>query len=563
MDRTGLIIMFKLKKYKQMRYLLILFVFIVFLSNSMAQKSSDKGLQSITAQTVEAPLKFLASDWTEGRELGTKGAYMAADYIASLFQLYDIKPLGDMDVKRLSREPKMRGAKEQTYRSYFQNFDLLTGLRKKDCELQLIKSTKFSTKEKRLIEGSDYQLQGGNGTIVIDAPTVFLGYGLKSEDLKSDPFKKIDLNGKIVFLLSGFPGVNNKESENYKTLKKDTLFSVGKLERDKIENARKAGALAVVRYNPNSKFRASSPSNLPMHHNNGYYEGDQKQDDFYLKKIFLPNWGDKQEIPVIQINKNIAESILADSGDLLPSMQKSDYDISSFKATELVGSRFRLKIVNDQKVIRARNVLGYIEGKNPNEVVVIGGHYDHVGKYNGFIFNGADDNVSGTVGVLSLARAFKESGEKPEKTIVFAAWTAEEMGLWGSKYFVKNIPDSLNVILNINLDMIGRTSIKDSSETYLSMVYTTGHEVFEQMFKDNNKTNNFDLDIRYRSDKQPKGGSDFAPFAAEGIPVISITTGLHRDYHMPNDELESIDLNKMAEILKLTYLGLNDILKIE
>jgi len=153
------------------------------------------------------------------------------------------------------------------------------------------------------------------------------------------------------------------------------------------------------------------------------------------------------------------------------------------------------------------------------------------------------------------------SGKKPAKTIVFAAWTAEEQGLWGSKYFVKNIPDNMNVVLNINLDMIGRTSIQHDSESYLRFQYTESHPEFETIFGNINSSYKLNLDIQYKPDEQPKGGSDFVPFAAEGIPVISLFTGLHRDYHFPNDEIESINLEKMTNIIRLAYLGLNDILE--
>jgi Zn-dependent M28 family amino/carboxypeptidase len=236
------------------------------------------------------------------------------------------------------------------------------------------------------------------------------------------------------------------------------------------------------------------------------------------------------------------------------------YRMSSFKPVDLPETVFHLTIKKEQEVIRARNVIGYIEGENPNEAVVIGGHYDHVGKYNGFVFNGADDNVSGTVGMLSLARAFMETGTKPARTIVFAAWTGEEQGLWGSKYFVKNIPDDLSILLNINLDMISRTTVGDSTGQYLSLLYTTGYESFEKTFRAITEEYGFALDILYESKKIPRGGSDFTPFAKEGIPVISLFTGLHRDYHMPNDEIEFMNLDKMVEIIKLTYLGLNEIL---
>jgi len=528
-----------------------------------AQNAQDKDLQVISVETVEAPLKFLASDWTEGREVGTKGAYMAADYIASVFQMYGIKPLGDMEQKRMSREFKLKGEKPQFYRSYFQNFDLISEPRNKKSELRWLKSTGMSTQLKKLTEGADYQVQGKFGSVEIDAPIVFLGYGIKNKDLNCDPFQKVDLKGKIAFILAGFAGLNDKESENYKTLNKDNLLSTNKLESDKIENARKAGAIAVVIYNPGQIFKAEKPSNLPFFTDNEFYEGDKAQDDFYLKKIYLPNWENEQEVPVLHINKNIAESILKDEDGILPAMQKPDYDMSSFKGKELIGTRFQFKINSDQKVIRARNVLGYIEGENTDEAVVIAGHYDHVGKYNGFIFNGADDNASGTTRMLTLARAFKESGKKPAKTIVFAAWTGEEQGLWGSKYFVRNIPDGINVVLDINLDMIGRTSLKDDSEEYLKMQYTKKHENFEQIFKKLNKANNLNLDIRFFPNDQLKGGSDFVPFADKGLPVISLFTGLHRHYHYPNDELEFINLEKMTNIIKLTYLGLNEILETE
>jgi hypothetical protein len=544
-----------------MKNLITILFLLVFLSDLVAQDSEDKGLNAISTETVEAPLKFLASDWTEGRELGTKGAYMAADYIASIFQMYGIKPLGDMAQKRLSRELKLQGEKPEQYRSYFQNFDLISETRNKKSSLNWTKSTAVSEQTKELVEGTDYQIQGRFSSMAIDAPIVFLGYGIKNEDLNCDPFKQVDLKGKIAFVLTGFAGINDKESDNYKTLNKDNLLSTNKLEKDKIENARKAGAIAVVKYTPGRIFKSAKPSNLPMFSDNEFYEGDKEQNDFYLKKIFLPNWENTEEMPVIELNKNIAESILNAENGILTAMQKADYKMSAFKGKELSGSRLQFKINNDQKVIRARNVLGYIEGENTDEVVVIAGHYDHVGKYNGFIFNGADDNASGTVGMLTLARAYKMSGKKPAKTIVFAAWTGEEQGLWGSKYFVKNIPDNLNVVLDINMDMIGRTSIQHDSEGYLKMQYTEEYPMFEKIFQKQNETNSLNLDIRFFPSEQPKGASDFVPFAAEGIPVISLFTGLHRDYHYPNDEIESINIEKMTNIIKLTYLGLNDILK--
>ncbi len=543
-----------------MRYIASLLILYTIFCTATAQKTPDRGLQSITVQTVEAPLEFLASDWTEGREVGTKGAYMAADYIASLFKLYELRRLGDMAVQKMCRESRMSGLKPESYRSYFQNFDLLTGSRKSENTLLLKRKTAHSVQEIKLIEGTDYQLQGNPTSMKIEAPVVFLGYGLKNESLKCDPFRKVDLQGKIVFLLNGFAGIDDPGSFNYKVIKSDSTRSLRQLERDKIEHAKKAGALAVIRYNPQRTFKSAHPSNLPMHHDHEFYEGDQALDDFYLKKIQLPDWDEKEVMPVIEINEILAGSILKESVGLLASILDPAYKMSSFKALDLTNTQFLLSIKRDQEVIRARNVIGYIEGEDPSEAIVIGGHYDHVGKYSGFIYNGADDNASGTTGMLSLARAIHESGRKPAKTIIFAAWTGEEQGLWGSKYFVKHIPDDQNIVLDINMDMISRTPMADSTGQYLSMLYTSGHESFEQVFRSINELHSLKLNIEYRSQEQPRGGSDFTPFAKEGIPVISLFTGLHKDYHMPNDEIEFINLDKMVRIIKLTYLGLNEIL---
>ncbi len=130
-----------------MKYFASILLIITIVFTASAQKTDDEGLKSITLESVEAPLEFLASDWTEGREVGTKGAYMAADYIASLFKLYGIRPLGDMAEKKMSREIRMAGGKPETYRSYFQNFDLLTGPRESENSLSLIKRTASSVKE--------------------------------------------------------------------------------------------------------------------------------------------------------------------------------------------------------------------------------------------------------------------------------------------------------------------------------------------------------------------------------------------------------------------------------
>lgn len=539
--------------------LVLIFALLLPSSSLLFSQNVDPGLQSLSREKIEAPLEFLSSDWTEGREAGTKGAYLASDYIAGLFKLYGIQPMGDMARERMIRERRMRGEEQRSYRSYFQNFDMLTGSRKPEYELFVEKTTGNSSLTSKLVEGNDYQIRGSYATSRIDAAVVFLGFGIKNEQLKSNPYQKTDVQGKIVFIIDGFPGLKDSLSENYKTLLTDGSITPGELERNKIKLAEENGAAAIIIYNPYRETLVSdTPSNLPFFYDEEYYEGDVPKDDYYLKRLQLPHWEDGSGVPVIRVNKATSELLL---GNLLQQTLSTGYNLASFRSSELENFRVDLNIKNDQKVIKVRNVLGYIEGENPNEAIVIGAHFDHVGKYNGFIFNGADDNASGTAGVLALARAFSEKNVKPPKTIIFAAWTAEEQGLWGSKYFVKNMPDNIKIVLNVNLDMISRTDIKDSTGNNLSFLYTRGHEGFEKIFTEINQQQDFDLQLTCKSQIKPRGGSDFTPFAEHGIPIISLFTGLHKDYHMPNDEFEFLDLDKMVNIIRLTYLGVNRILE--
>ena len=222
-------------------------VISLFIPFSLSSQITDPGLQVISGEKVEAPLEFLASDWTEGREAGTKGAWLASDYIAGLFKLYGVKPMGNMTLEKISRERRMKGEKPETYRSYFQNFDMLTGSRKPEFELYLQQITPQSAFTKKLIEGVDFQVRGPAGTMEIDAPVVFLGYGVKNEKLKSNPWHDTDVNGKIVFIVSGFPGIKDSLSLAYQTLKNGEGIKPGEIEREKIKQAEDAGALAVIR----------------------------------------------------------------------------------------------------------------------------------------------------------------------------------------------------------------------------------------------------------------------------------------------------------------------------
>jgi Predicted aminopeptidases len=224
-----------------------------------------------------------------------------------------------------------------------------------------------------------------------------------------------------------------------------------------------------------------------------------------------------------------------------------------------------------------RNVLGKIEGKNKDEYIIVGAHYDHIGlssdtTLNDRIFNGADDNASGVSAILQIAKAFVAADELPQKTIIFAFWDAEEIGLIGSKCFVALHEDISKVKSYLNLDMIGRNNndtclqvaflysdttinygqqIKESIEEYgLNIESVTDDETINRNFSQGSKMNfeNFKLSSLFRL------SSDNASFEMKGVPIFLFTTGLHYDYHKTSDHAEKISWAKLNDICKISFI---------
>lgn len=189
------------------------------------------------------------------------------------------------------------------------------------------------------------------------------------------------------------------------------------------------------------------------------------------------------------------------------------------------------------------NVMARIEGKNPNEIVVMGAHYDHLGVDplldGDKIYNGADDNASGVSAVLQIARAFLESGVKPERTIIFALWDGEEKGLLGSEHFVLTYPDLSKIKGYINFDMIGRNN-NEAKPKHVVYFYTEAHPAFGEWLKNDVEKYGLQLEPNYRPWDRPIGGGDNGSFAKRDIPIIWYHTDGHPDYHQPSDHADQI-----------------------
>lgn len=214
---------------------------------------------------------------------------------------------------------------------------------------------------------------------------------------------------------------------------------------------------------------------------------------------------------------------------------------------------------NVHRVCKLRNILAKIDGENPDEIVIVGAHYDHLGidpmLVGDNIFNGADDNASGVQAVLQILKAFIETGKQPSRTVVFAFWDGEERGLLGSQYFVRNFIDMNKVKGYMNFDMIGRNNMEHRPQ-HFNLLYLNKDSVFAKWMKDDIDKYHLQLDPDLKPADDFSGGSDQAPFFKAGVPIVWYQTGAQPDFHMPTDEVDRINWDKMVEITKSAFLCL-------
>lgn len=210
------------------------------------------------------------------------------------------------------------------------------------------------------------------------------------------------------------------------------------------------------------------------------------------------------------------------------------------------------------RVLHMANVLGIIPGERTDEYVIVGAHFDHLGRdmtlADDSIYNGADDNASGVSAVLQIARAFQASGQKPLRNVIIAFWDGEEKGLLGSRHFVQSCDFIGKVKGYLNFDMIGRNHLPDRPR-HVVYFYTAAHPAFGQWLKDDIDRYGLALEPDYRAWDRPVGGSDNASFAVRDIPVIWYHTDGHPDYHQPSDHADCLNWDKVVDITKASFLN--------
>jgi hypothetical protein len=510
------------------------------------------GLEFIDESKLFAHLNYIASNHFEGREATERGQELASEYAAALFRMWGLQPVGDdLDIHGWQGP------------SYFQKFNVIEFQHLPTSSL-IIDTQQGTTRYKTDFSfETDFTIGFGvSDNVTISAPIVFAGYGLEVPDENFNELRNIDVKDKIILLSRGVP---RSDDESLVWNQSAQRFRYANM-RTRIERLREqgaAGVLVVPSYREDDLY-SQFVQNVDHHHPrfNRYYEGDEPLETRRRMRL-----ADREQsgIPVFNITRAVANTILASTGKTITQIQKEIDDNLRPQSVNLNNVTASMQPRFHTKVLWTNNVVGLLEGSDPglkNEVIVVGAHYDHDGQRSGFIWNGADDNGSGTSGVLTLAHTLTTAPERPKRSILFALWGAEEKGLLGSNYFMDNPVVPLeNIITKKNLDMIGRDQNRPETGTFAAdnknQVFLTLSEqlpLLEKVTKENNEL--IGLDITMRITNATGGGSDHAPFARRGIPISFFFTGFHEDYHQPSDTVDKINFEKMAKIVRLAYLNL-------
>ena len=505
-----------MKTLRSALFFLLLYSLLMVPGYSPAQKPDKHALKSITPALMKEYIGFLASDALAGRNTPSPGLDTAAAFIARTFRANNVAPLNG---------------------NYFQPFylcktDLDTG-----CYLQIVKEGKIS----------DIPLKTGfipyylSNSKVFTGEAVFAGYGITAPEYQYDDYAGLDVKNKAVLVFRHEPCDN--DSGSFFEGREPTRYS-GVIYKQETAEKQGAGALLVV----------SEPGAYPSLKPRGYIWPSLSKNFPADAAPYTLCDNENKDIPAIQIGAEAIKSIFG-SIDSLRSLQTRIDKSRSPHPLQLPGVEIRLKINarNDQRQVV--NVVGYLEGSDPvlkNEIVVIGAHYDHVGindlKKTGEdnIFNGADDNASGTSGVMALARAFAMSKNKPRRSMLFLLFAGEEKGLYGSAVYTAHplLPLEKTVAM-LNLDMIGRNSPK----TLYLVGASTSPNIAAITKKENRKTG-----FKLIDDNSVMGGSDHYNFFEKDIPFMFYFTGLHKDYHQVGDNPDKINYEKAARVTRLVYL---------
>lgn len=454
---------------------------------------------------IQQHVSYLASDALDGRRTGTAGANDAARYIAGEFARLGLRPATSGPATR-------RGS--QVMARYLQSFPYVSGV-------ELGKQNAIAgPAQQRLAVNEEWMPLGYSTNANVTGSLVFVGFGIKAAENNYDDYAGLPMSGNIAVALSGTPDGDNPHGRFIRYM--DVQW--------KAIAARDAGAKALLVIAAAENFK-----------------------DERLARLQYDNMAGTVGLPIAVVSqqalaKLAPELSFAELQRLASAKQQS--------TVKPIAGPFTVTTDVVRKEVPAYNVIGVLEGSDPvakKEVIVIGAHYDHLGRggsgslaqRSGEIHHGADDNASGTAGMLELARLFTSQRPRPKRTIVFIGFGGEEEGLLGSNYYVNHpISPLTNTVAMINMDMIGR--MKDG-KLVIGGVGTAKEwrDIIAKGTADANRS--FSLTLN----EDGYGPSDHSSFYGKQVPVLFFWTGTHIDYHKPSDTFEKINYTDEARILDL------------
>lgn len=504
-----------------MKHHKILCIFSLFLLFSCSVYAQGINLNSVSKTKLMKHVNFLASDSLQGR--GLNGTFPAAD-IAADYLVTTIRETG----LQFSRK------------NYSQNFNLITSRR--DDTNTVLKI--YSNRKEKVIRSDRFTVLNQNSEILeVAGEPIFAGFGWNDEASGYNDLNGLDLKNKVVLISAGTPETFAKEFSH--------LWN-NALERNKTDLIFGAGARAVILITHPKDTENKTFKQIARFANKQSYSLEKKASGNTTNLVIA--------------TPDVADAILGGKGRWSKALQKiiKKEEPLSFK----VKNKIRLTSVRKTEEIKSRNVIGFLEGSDPvlkEECVVFMAHYDHIGiNEKGEIFNGADDNASGTSALLEIARAFSLSPEKPRRSIVFLWVTAEEVGLIGSEFYSKNPVFPLDkTVACINLDMVGRVyEPRDSVWAHSPKLVKPFNEIYTLV-------NDFNPDLKKITEANcatlglipdfslPDNffySSDHYHFHRNKVPVLNLSTGYTADYHQPTDDAERINFDKLKKVAELCFL---------
>jgi Peptidase family M28/PDZ domain/PA domain len=450
--------------------------------------------------------KYLSSEELTGRGVDTPGIRFARDYIAGEFAKYSLQPGGDAG-------------------SYLQSFDVAVGVTVKEpSSLRL-------GDDAELALNKDWIPLGLSTSNKAEAEMVFAGYGITAKDYGYDDYADIDVKGKVVLVLRYEPPPKDDKSPFRKLPDPSTHAAL----RTKANNARDHGAAGMIL--------------VDLTHT-----GDERTELLATRNSL---WRGGNSLVAVQVKRRVIEKWLNPKGISLAALKEKIDGEGKPASRSIPGVAARLQVSLQELRQQTENVVAILTGTDPalkQENIVIGAHYDHLGfghygarerSSEGRIHPGADDNASGTAVLLDLARRLSQLPTKPARSVVFVAFSGEELGLYGSRHFATHAAFLSSTKAMINLDMVGRLR-----ENRLTVFGARSGENFTNVVAEAARQAGLEI-----TQSDSVGRSDHLSFYNKKIPVLHFFTGNHADYHRPTDTWEKLNIEGMEKVSDLVLLS--------